>query len=842
VSAVTGTGEGAAARRELLPLPTPAKLLFVGAVAAALAGAAAAFSSFDADGRSWLVFAALATAGAAGHLFVVRTGKNHGFHTGIVFLAAGTVLLPPELVVLLGIAPFLPEWLKERYPWYIGTFNLGNFVLGGVAAWGAAHVVRVVSPGPNEFAFALGGLAAAVVFVVLNHLLLASMLKLGRGHSFRDSGLLSVAGLAPDVVLATLGVALAAMWNENPWILPAAIAPLVWSHRSFATVALLRESEERFRAMFEVAPVGARMLDLERRTIASNRALERMLGYSSAELAAMAPAEYTRPEDEALERELFAELVAARREHYELEKQYTARDGRTVWGHVAASLIRDADGRPKFGIAMIEDTTEQKLAEESLRQSEERYRELFENANDMVFALDLEGRFTAINRAGERITGFRRAELLGRPMRELLADPGCDLFPSEGDESAYECELVAADGRRVPLEVASRLTRVGGQTDGVQGVARDVSERQALEEQLRQAQKMEAVGQLAGGIAHDFNNLLTAISGYSEFALGRVDGGDPKLRSNITEIKRSAERASALTRQLLAFSRKQILQPRLLRPDELVGGLDELLRRLIGTHIEILTVSRPGLGFVRADPGQLEQVIVNLVVNARDAILRAVLHHEGAGQGHRAGARDRLRHRPAERRLRRRRERGRHRLDVPRLPAAARGPAGGRRGAGGRRPRRPRRGLRDGAARGGRGGRAQPATRGPGDDRLRGARGRRRRRRARGRRRTRGRDRPAADRRRHAEDERPRPGRALPRRPAADEGALHVRLQRRDRRQGRARAGHRVHSEAVHVRGAHAEGPQRARRRRLAGIGETPTDTAYAARRCLDRWLSLRSS
>jgi two-component system, cell cycle sensor histidine kinase and response regulator CckA len=609
-----------AARPARLPLPASARMLYLTVVAAALAGAAAAFMHPSSSLTSWLTFALLSAATAASQFFVVRTGRNAGFHTGIVFVAAAALLLPPELVALMALGPAVLDWMKERYPWYIQTFNVANYTVDGLAAWGVARIVHAVAPGPDELRFALAGAAAALVFVLLNHLLLAAMLKLGRGHSFRDSGLFSVAGLAPDLILATLGVALAVLWVANPWILPAVIAPLVWSHRSFGTLALLRESEERFRAMFELAPVGARVMDLERRTIASNLAFERMLGYSDAELAEMQPTDYTRPEDEALERELFEELVDGRREHYDLEKCYVAKDGRTVWGHVSASLIRDADGRPKFGIAMVEDTTEQKLAEESLRQSEERYRELFENANDMVFTLDLEGRFTAINRAGERITGYRRAELLGRPMRELLADPSCELIPSEGEASAYECELVARDGRRVPLEVASRLTGTGGETDGVQGVARDVSERLALEEQLRQAQKMEAVGQLAGGVAHDFNNLLTAISGYSEFALARLEGDDPKLRSNIHEIKRSAERASALTRQLLAFSRKQILQPTLLRPDELVGGLDELLRRLIGTHIEILTLSRPGLGLVRVDPGQLEQVILNLVVNARDAM------------------------------------------------------------------------------------------------------------------------------------------------------------------------------------------------------------------------------
>jgi two-component system cell cycle sensor histidine kinase/response regulator CckA len=619
LSAITGTGAAPVVRRKRLPLPAPAKLLFLAVVAAALAAAVAALSQIGLDTPRWPTFVLLSAAASAAHLFVVRTGRNTGFHTGIVFITAAALLLPPELVALMGLAPFVPEWMKERYPWYIGAFNIANFTLGALAAWSAAHLVGGTTTGAHELRFAVAGLAAAVTFVFLNHFLLASMLRLGRGHTFRESELFSVKSLGPELVLATLGVALTTLWIANPWILPAVVAPLVWSHRSFATLAMLRESEARFRAMFELAPVGSRLMDLERRTVGTNQAFQRMLGYTADELEGMPPTAFSAPEDEEVDRELFAELVEGRREHYELERRYRAKDGRTVWGHLAVSLVRDADGRPKFGIGMVEDTTERKLAEESLRASEERYRELFENANDMVFTLDLDGRFTAINRAGERITGLPREELLGRRMGDLLAERP-DVATPGADTVAYECELIADDGRRVALEVASRVIRSGDDPIGVQGIARDVSERRALEEQLRQAQKMEAVGQLAGGVAHDFNNLLTAITGYSEFALGRLDDGSEKVRSNINEIKKAAERASALTRQLLAFSRKQILQPKLIRPDELVAGLDDLLRRLIGKHIEILTVSRPGLGFVRVDPGQLEQVVVNLAVNARDAM------------------------------------------------------------------------------------------------------------------------------------------------------------------------------------------------------------------------------
>src|SRR6185295_653757 len=165
-----------------------------------------------------------------------------------------------------------------------------------------------------------------------------------------------------------------------------------------------------------------------------------------------------------------------------------------------------------------------------------------------------------------------------------------------------------------------------GQISGAMAVLADISERKTaesqkgqLEEQLRQSQKMEAVGRLAGGVAHDFNNLLTAISGYAEILQERFTGEDP-ARGHVDEILKSSTRATQLTRQLLAFSRRQVLQPRVLDLTSVVQNMDGLLRRLIGEHIELVTVSDPNLAAVRADQGQIEQVIINLAVNARDAM------------------------------------------------------------------------------------------------------------------------------------------------------------------------------------------------------------------------------
>ncbi|MCI0530678.1 MAG: ATP-binding protein, partial [candidate division Zixibacteria bacterium] len=180
-------------------------------------------------------------------------------------------------------------------------------------------------------------------------------------------------------------------------------------------------------------------------------------------------------------------------------------------------------------------------------------------------------------------------------------------------------KIIRPDGKECYLEVKPINISKDGVIVGARGVIRDITERKQLEQQLQQSQKMEAVGRLAGGIAHDFNNLLTVILGYSEMLASRIPKGDP-LHKDVDEVKKSAVRAASLTKQLLAFSRKQVLQPRKLNLNVVVTETEKMLRRLIDENIELATVTSPMLGSVMADPGQIEQVIMNLVVNARDAM------------------------------------------------------------------------------------------------------------------------------------------------------------------------------------------------------------------------------
>ena len=271
---------------------------------------------------------------------------------------------------------------------------------------------------------------------------------------------------------------------------------------------------------------------------------------------------------------------------------------------------------------------ERKRAAEDLRLSEERYRDIVENAHDIIYSHDLEGNYTSISNACEQITGYTREEVLRMNVFQAVAPEFVDraremIARKIGGEkgTAYDLELLARDGRRIAVEINSKIIFRHGVAVGVQGIARDVTERKQLEEQLRQSQKMEAIGQLAGGIAHDFNNLLTAITGYSELSMKRLRPEDPLL-SNLQEIKKAGDRAASLTRQLLAFSRKQVLQPKVLDLNEVVADLEKMLRRLIGEDIELCTVLEQKEGRIKADPGQIEQIIMNLVVNARDAMPR----------------------------------------------------------------------------------------------------------------------------------------------------------------------------------------------------------------------------
>jgi two-component system cell cycle sensor histidine kinase/response regulator CckA len=299
-------------------------------------------------------------------------------------------------------------------------------------------------------------------------------------------------------------------------------------------------------------------------------------------------------------------------------------------------------------------TVERKRAEEALHKSEANYRSLVEGAPYGIYRADREGQFLAVNPALVQMLGYASQEEL---LASNLAD---DIYrePEERDRfirqywgqerfDGAEVNWKRKDGSSMIVRLGGRAARdEEGQLAYVEVMAEDVTERRTLERQLQQAQKMEAIGRLAGGIAHDFNNLLMVIQGHSELLRNRLAG---EHAANVGEIQKAADRAAALTQQLLAFSRKQMVKPKVLDLNEVATGMESMVRRLIGEQIELVVVCRAGLGRARADQGQVEQIILNLAVNARDAMPQGgkliietgnveldeayVRHHAGARAG-----------------------------------------------------------------------------------------------------------------------------------------------------------------------------------------------------------------
>src|SRR2546421_9310028 len=390
----------------------------------------------------------------------------------------------------------------------------------------------------------------------------------------------------------------------------------------------VREAEDNYRSIFENSIEGIFQSTPEGRFLAANPALASILGYDSPEdlikrVTDIGRQIYVHPQERARSNEIANEnggLI----QHFELEAY--CKDQQKIWVSLNRRSINDENGEPLYWEGSVEDITERKRAENALRESEERYRDLVENAHDIIYSHDLEGNYTSINKAGEAITGYTVAEALQMSLKDTVeAEDYVKVLEMmkrklAGESvTAYEIEIIAKNGRHVPLEVNTKYVYQNGVAVGVQGIARDVTERRNLEEQLRQSQKMEAIGQLAGGVAHDFNNLLTAINGYSSLALQRVDDDSP-IKPYLEGVEKAGDRAANLTRQLLAFGRKQILQPLALDLNSVVSDMNKMLRRLIGEDIALMAKLASDLKKIKADPGQVEQVLINLVVNARDAM------------------------------------------------------------------------------------------------------------------------------------------------------------------------------------------------------------------------------
>jgi PAS domain S-box-containing protein len=386
----------------------------------------------------------------------------------------------------------------------------------------------------------------------------------------------------------------------------------------------LQENERLLALTQHIACVGTWAWDVVTNTVTWSDELFRQYGLEpqSSGMTYERFLELLHPDDRAMADGLVRDAFRTR-QPFAFDHRIAAPDGGDRWFHARGDVVVDDAGRVVRMVGSSQDITERKRTEAELRQQAH----IFETISDAVIVMDVEMRVTDWNPAAARIFGYTKAEMLGQPLRLLNAPEGGaeidrqvrEAFERDGPWVG-EIPFVRKDGKRGVADVIVAMQYDAQDRPGsIISVSRDVTDRRRLEAQLQQAQKMEAVGRLAGGIAHDFNNMLTAVKAYTEFLLEDLDATDPR-RTDVQEIAKSADRAASLTRQLLAFSRKQVLQPRPLDLNEVVEGMGKMLRRLIGDDVQVVTRLDPHLRLVEADPSQLEQVIMNLAVNARDAM------------------------------------------------------------------------------------------------------------------------------------------------------------------------------------------------------------------------------
>jgi PAS domain S-box-containing protein len=394
---------------------------------------------------------------------------------------------------------------------------------------------------------------------------------------------------------------------------------------------LLQKERETFFPILHKAPYGIALLDNDGKFIYINPAFTNITGYTLEDISS--GRDWFHVASPFLEYR--QEIINSRKRdgiHKGIEKIFRiiCKNGEIKQIECKPTLLDD--GRI---VVILSDITERKRAEDALRESEEKHRTIIESIEDGYFEVDIAGNFTFLSESLCRMLGHSKDEMIGRNYRqytdqengERLYQAFNKVYKTGEATKGFSSEVMTQDGTKLFSEVSVSLIKDSKtQPIGFRGIARDVTERKraedekaTLQEELRQSQKMEAIGVLAGGIAHDFNNLLTLVGGYCQLSLLELKEGDP-LKGNIEEIKTAADRATALTRQVLAFSRRQVLDMKVLDLNAIITDMEKMLRRVIGEDIELVTFLADDLGTVKTDPGWIEQVIMNLAVNARDVM------------------------------------------------------------------------------------------------------------------------------------------------------------------------------------------------------------------------------
>ncbi len=396
----------------------------------------------------------------------------------------------------------------------------------------------------------------------------------------------------------------------------------------------------RLQLQIQRMPLIYILFDADFRITDWNPAAEQTFGYTREEAVGKEPNDLIPPSFRAGGAKILERIRSGDMAAHSVNENLT-KDGRTITCEWFNTPLVTEDGRFDGLLCLSRDVTRQKALQEeqarlaaAVEASEEQMRLLLESTGEGIYGIDMQGHCTFINRAAAAMIGYDPAEVIGQDMHALIhhhrpdGSPypveHCPIYQAMQTQSGVRVRdevLWRRDGTSFAAEYSSFSIMKGVESQGAVVTFQDITQVRQLEEQFRQAQKMEAVGQLAGGVAHDFNNLLTIISGYSEILLDTLGSSDP-MRESVRAISEAGERAASLTRQLLAFSRKTVLEPKVLDLNVVVRETEKFLRRLIGEDILLTAVLDPAISRVKVDPGQLGQVLMNLAVNARDAMPR----------------------------------------------------------------------------------------------------------------------------------------------------------------------------------------------------------------------------
>jgi PAS domain S-box-containing protein len=389
----------------------------------------------------------------------------------------------------------------------------------------------------------------------------------------------------------------------------------------------LAQNEDGFRLLFMNNPQPMWVFDAEStRFLEVNSAAVEHYGYSRQEFLTMRITEIRPQEDVPRLLEDAAKARSGLRDAGTWK--HRLKDGRFIDVEIASDRLTFAGQNAVLVVAR--DITEQKQAEKALQETERKYRSMVEDAVIGIFQSTPQGRFLTVNPTMATMLGYESPQDLLACVNDIRGQVYVDpkrreefsrALEQQGIVRNFECQVYRKDGRKIWISASARSVFEDGAVVRYEGMNEDITQRKLLEEQLTQSQKMEAVGLLAGGVAHDFNNALSVITGYSGLLQMRLPADDPLVRY-AEEIAKAAYRAAGLTRQLLAFSRKQVIQPVILDLNSLIVEMEKMLRRLIGENIEIFITRDVGLARVKADASQMEQILMNLAVNARDAMLQ----------------------------------------------------------------------------------------------------------------------------------------------------------------------------------------------------------------------------